>query len=327
VQTGPQAVGSWPALIQGIKALEPKVIPLEAAKISAQDRAAIAAVETARQAQKRSLYINVISMVSLVVIAAVSVWWFFLNTNERVLDEQVRIPAGSFTFGSGQPLETGEFWIDKYEVTIGQYAKFVQYLEGHPTSEYDHPKQPRIKTAEMHKPRDWAIYYGRASQGKPIHSVPSDLNMPAIMVDWWDAYAYAKWKGRELPTEQEWEKAARGTQGFIYPWGNDFDPKKVNSNADFVPTDPGVPGKVDGFNYWGSADKQRDKSPFGVVGMAGNVAEWVGTWTKDEKFPIIKGGSFMSSDVRLDKRTDNVPPHTAQENLGFRTVSRTPPGK
>ncbi|MGB8167289.1 MAG: SUMF1/EgtB/PvdO family nonheme iron enzyme, partial [Chthoniobacteraceae bacterium] len=326
VQTGPQAVNSWGALVQGIKALEPKVVPLEAAKISAQDRAAIAAVESARKSQKRSLYINAASMISLVVIAAIVVWRFFA-TNERTLDEQVVIPAGAFTFGSGQTIDLPEFSIDKYEVTIGQYAKFVQALENHPTSEYDHEKQPRIKTAEMHKPRDWAIYFGRASQGKPIHSVPSDLNMPALMVDWWDAYAYAKWKGRELPTEQEWEKAARGTNGNIYPWGNEFDPKKVNSNVDFVPTNPEAPGKVDGFNYWGPVDEQRDKSVFGVIGMAGNVAEWTATWTKDEKFPIIKGGSYMSSDVRLDKRIDNVPPQTAQENLGFRTVSRKAPAK
>jgi formylglycine-generating enzyme required for sulfatase activity/CheY-like chemotaxis protein len=325
VQTGPQAVTSWGALVQSIKALEPKVIPVEAAKISAQDRAAIAAVESARKAQKRSLYINVGSMISLAVVAALVAWRFFAS-NERSLEEQVHIPAGSFTFGSGQTLEIGEFWIDKYEVSIGQYAKFVQFLENHPTSEYDHEKQPRIKTAEMHKPHDWAIYYGRAKQGLAVHSVPADLNMPAITVDWWDAYAYAKWKGRELPTEQEWEKAARGDKGFLYPWGNDFDPKKVNANTDFNVADPAAPGKIDGFNYWGPVDKQRDKSPFGVIGMAGNVAEWTGTWTKDQKFPIIKGGSFMSSDVRLDKRTDNALPATAQENLGFRTVSHKPPG-
>ena len=329
VQAGPQSVGSWAALVQGIKAIEPKVVPVEAAKISAQDRAAIAAVESARKAQKRSLYINVASMISVVVLAALGVWWYFakFGSNERSLEEQVGIPAGPFVFGSGQTVDLPEFFIDKYEVTIGQYAKFVQALENHPTSEYDHEKQPRIKTADMHKPHDWAIYYGRAAQGKAIHSAPSDLNMPALMVDWWDAYAYAKWKGRELPTEQEWEKAARGASGFIYPWGNDFDAKKVNSAADFVPTSPDAPGKIDGFNYWGPVDKQRDKSPFGVIGMAGNVAEWTGTWTKDQKFPIIKGGSFMSVDVRLDKRTDNVPPQTAQENLGFRTVSHKPPAK
>jgi len=328
VQSGAQSLGSWSELVQALKAIEPKVVPVEAARISAQDRAATAAVEAANKVQKRSVLINVGSMISLALLGVVAVWWWLSGgfSNERNLYEQIQIPAGSFPFGNPpQATEVGEFWIDKYEISIGQYAKFVKHLEDHPTSEFDHPKQPKIKTAEMHKPRDWAIYFGRAAAGKPIHSVPSDLNMPAIMVDWWDAYAYAKWKGRELPTEQEWEKAARGTQGFVYPWGNEFEAKKVNSNADFVLTDPGAPGKVDGFNQWGSVDKQRDKSPFGTLGMAGNVAEWTATWTKNEKFPIIKGGSFMSPDVRLDRRTDSVPPQTAQENLGFRTISRKPP--
>lgn len=324
VHAGPQGVGSWAALLQGIQALEPKIIPAEAAKISAQDLAAIAAVDAARRAQKRALYLNVGGMLAIVLIAA-GVAWYFLAPNERTHDESIRIPAGAFIFDGGQSVELPEFWIDKYEVSIGQYAKFVKFLEEHPTSEFDHPRQPRIKTADMHKPKDWAIYIGRAREGNAIHSVPSDMNMPAIMVDWWDAYAYAKWRGRELPTEQEWEKAGRGTQGFLYPWGNDFDPKKVNSGSDFVMSDPGAPGKIDGFNYWGPVDRQPDKSPFGVVGMAGNVAEWTATWTKDNKYPIIKGGSYMSKDVQLDKRSDTVPPNTAQENIGFRTVSHSSP--
>jgi formylglycine-generating enzyme required for sulfatase activity/CheY-like chemotaxis protein len=327
VQTGPQSVSTWSGVVQELKALEPKIIPAEAAKISAQDRAAVAAVESARKSQKKSLLINIGTMVSLVLIGAFAVWHFFLNTNERVVDQQVKIPGGPFIFGTGQTIEIPDFWIDKYEVSIGEYGKFVDFLEDHPTSEFDHPKQPKLKTSTMHKPNKWEIYYGRAKKGMAIHSVPSDLNMPAIQVDWWDAYAYAKWKGRELPTEQEWEKAARGTQGFIYPWGNEFDAKKVNANADFNANDPAAPGKVDGFNYWGPVDKQKDKSPFDVFGMAGNVAEWTATWDKENKFPVIKGGTFMSSDVRLDKRTDKEPPQTAQENLGFRTVTHTAPAQ
>jgi CheY-like chemotaxis protein len=327
VQAGPQAVNSWGGVIQGVKALEPRNVPIEAARISAQDRAAIAAVEAARKAQKRSLYINIGSMLTLVLVAAVVVWKFVLS-NERTLDKQIAIPAGEFIFGAGQPATTGAFWIDQYEVTIGQYAKFVQALEGRPTTEFDHERQPRIKAAEMHKPKDWATYIGLAKAGRPIHGVPSDLNMPAIMVDWWDAYAYAKWKGRELPSEKEWEKAARGTRGLLYPWGDDLDPRRVNSGADFNARVPSAPAKVDGFNFWGPVDKmKKDKTEFGVFGMAGNVAEWTATWTPDNRFPIIKGGNFMSADVRLDRRTDNLNAESVSEAIGFRTISRTAPLK
>jgi formylglycine-generating enzyme required for sulfatase activity/CheY-like chemotaxis protein len=326
-QPGPDAVTGWGQLLQGLKALEPKVIPVEAAKISAQDRAAIAAVEQARKHQKRSLYINIGSVLSLILVGGFVAWKVW-GTNERTLDDQVHIPAGEFLFANGEPTTLPEFWIDKYEVTYGQYAKFVQFLDANPTSEYDDKRQTPRKTAEMHKPEHWEIFYGQAKANGRAHGVPIDLNCPVMEVDWWDAYAYAKWKGRELPTEQEWEKAARGTKGFAYPWGDELDPKKVNSNADFNPNNPGAKGMVDGFNFWNPVDAIKgDKSPFGVVGMAGNVREWTGTWDASKKHPIIKGGSYMSTDVHLDQRTDNFEPSYFNESLGFRTISHTPPAK
>jgi formylglycine-generating enzyme required for sulfatase activity len=324
-QPGPDAIAGWGQLLQGLKALEPKVVPVEAAKISAQDRAAIAAVEQARKRQKRSLFINIGSVLMLMAVAGFIVWKVW-GTNERTLDGQVHIPAGEFLFANGEPTTLPDFWIDKYEVTYGQYAKFVQALEAHSTHEYDDPRQPPRKTAEMHKPPHWPIFYGQAKANGKAHSVPIDLNCPVMEVDWWDAYAYAKWKGRELPTEKEWEKAARGTKGFLYPWGDEMDPKKVNSNADFNPNNPSAKGLVDGFNFWNPVDAVKgDKSPFGVVGMAGNVREWTSSWDAQNKHPIIKGGSYMSTDVRLDQRTDNFDPSSYNESLGFRTVSHTPP--
>jgi hypothetical protein len=152
-QNGPEALSSWGAVLQGIKAIEPKVVPVEAAKISAQDRAAIAAVELARKQQKRTLYVSIGSVATLLVLIAALVWWLF-GSNERDLDEQVDIPAGEFLFASGESKKLPEFWIDKYEVTYGQYAKFVHALENHPTSEFDDPRQPRIKTAVMHTSPD-----------------------------------------------------------------------------------------------------------------------------------------------------------------------------
>ncbi len=320
VQSGPEAMTSWGELLQGLKAIEPKVIPLEAAKISAQDRAAIAAVEQARKQQKRSLYMNIGSIVTLLALVGFLFWKFFV-TNERTLTEQVVIPAGPFIFGNNEQKTLPEFSIDKYEVTYGQYAKFVEFLKGHPTTEYDHQLQPRMKAQAMHKPDNWEIYFGQARANGKARGIPIDLNCPVMEVDFWDAYAYAKWKGRELPTEQEWEKAARGTKGLIYPWGDQFDPKKVNSNADYDANNPSAKGKVDGFNFWNPVDAIKgDKSPFGVVGMAGNVREWTATWDDVKKHPIIKGGSFMSSDVRLDQRAD-ADAGAVSEAVGFRTIS------
>ena len=302
-------------------------MPLEAAKISAQDRAAVAAVAAAQKQQKQSLYWSLASLAALLFLVVALVLWKF-SSNERTLDDQIEIPEGEFPFGAAaDPVTLPAFWIDKYEITYGQYAKFVEFLKGHPTTEFDEPRQPRIKAQDMHKPKDWDIFYGRAVAGKPAHGIPIDLNSPVMEVDWWDAYAYAKWKGRELPTEQEWEKAARGTKGFIYPWGDEPDPKKANSNNDYHNGDPKAKGEVDGYSFWNPVDKIKgDRSQYGVVGMAGNVAEWIGTWDDAKKHPLVKGGSFMASDLRLDSRKD-LDPSSISEALGFRTVSHTAPDK
>jgi formylglycine-generating enzyme required for sulfatase activity/CheY-like chemotaxis protein len=325
VQGGPNAFNGWGALLQGIKALEPKVVPIEAAKISAADRAAIEAVEAARRQQKRSLWLTVATMTLTLLAVMWVVWFYVFRSNERMLEEQVAIPAGDYIIGPDAEIEhLDAFSIDKYEVTIGQYANFLAYLDQHPTAEADfnHPRQPRYLE---HRPKDWNIYYGRAKAGKPVHSVPTDLNSPMMMVTWWDAYAYAKWKGRELPTEQQWEAAGRGPKGFIYPWGDEMDPKKTNSNADYDAAHPGAGGKVDGFNFWAPVDALRsDRSTFDVYGLAGNVSEWVATWTPDNRFPVLKGGNFTSADVRLDKRYVDRDASRPEEYIGFRTVSNKP---
>ena len=101
-----------------------------------------------------------------------------------------------------------------------------------------------------------------------------------------------------------------------------MDPKKANSNADHNGDPPSAKGNVDGYNFWSPVDRLwSDKSSFGVVGMAGNVSEWVATWTEDKRFPVVKGGNYLSADVRLDKRSTEYEPSRAEEHIGFRTVS------
>jgi len=322
----PGAITAWGALLQGIKALEPKIVPVEAEKISAQERAAAAAADKARKAQKRAFYLNLVSMTTLTIVAGWAVWYYVLRSNERILDEQVHIPAGEFVFGEGRNAQNPEFWVDKYEVTIGQYAKFVEWINANPGEEhaYDHERQPKQLS---HVPQYWEIYYLNAKAGKAAHSTPIDLNCPVMTVTWWDAYAYAKWKGRQLPTEQEWERAARGKDGRAFPWGEDGDIKKANSSSDYQPNSPGAIGTVDGFNLWGPVDQQKyDKSPDGVIGMAGNVSEWTGTWTPDNTKPIVKGGNFSIPLMKLSGRLP-MEPGKKEEFIGFRTVSHKAPEK
>ncbi len=325
--THPTPITDWGMLLQGLKALEPKVVPVEVAKINAQERAAQITLEAARRQQKKAFLMNVGALVSLILFAGFAVYFVWFRSNARQLTAQIHIPAGEFIFGTGESKTTEEFWIDKYEVTIGEYAKFVKWLEANPGEEhsFDHPRQPKILS---HVPQDWIIYYSNARAGHPVRSIPTSLNAPMNMVTWWDAFAYAKWLGRDLPTEEEWEKAARGVKGARYPWGDDADVKKANTNADHDERHPGAKGNVDGFNFWGDVDEQPsgDKSPFGVVGTAGNVSEWTATWTPDNRAVILKGGNFSIPLQALSSRMP-TPPAEAQEYIGFRTISRKAPTK
>ncbi len=155
----------------------------------------------------------------------------------------VRIPAGPFWMGSDDPRTNPEnrpkhrvvlpaFWIDKYPVTNAQYARFIAATG----------RKPPIFWVDGRIPRGF-------------------LKHPVTMVTWYDARDYCAWKGKRLPTEAEWEKAARGTDARIWPWGNRMDPKRLNTYNRIGRTTP-----VDMF--------PEGQSPYGVMDMAGNVQEW-----------------------------------------------------
>jgi serine/threonine-protein kinase len=187
---------------------------------------------------------------------------------------QVYVPAGEFIMGSNHPddkksVEGGRayveipvhtvsldgYWIDKYEITNGQYKACV---------DADVCQPPHI-TYSATRPK----YFGN----------PEYSNYPVIWVSWYMARTYCEWVGRRLPTEAEWEKAARGTDGRRYPWGNE---ELSGERANFC--DANCPLTIANFNYNdGYADTApvgsfpAGASPYGALDMAGNVWEWTST--------------------------------------------------
>jgi len=207
----------------------------------------------------------------LLVVVALTVLILFTTTNCKPQPPDVPmvlVPAGSFEMGNddGKPDERpahtvtlDAFYIDQYEVTNAQYAACVEAGVCDPPSRTD--SETRLS------------YYGD----------PQYDDYPVVGVTWSAARTYCQWRGARLPTEAEWEKAARGTEGYLYPWGDEFDPSRLNYcdlNCDDC---CGIPWADlqhdDGYADTAPVGSYPDgASPYGVYDLAGNVWEWVADW-------------------------------------------------
>ncbi len=241
------------------------------------------------------------------------------------MDDMVPIPAGWFLMGSDKKVDRLAYFtelpqrkvyldayaIDKYEVTTVQFLKFVLATD----------RSPLI---------DWRYDGGNFQESMASH--------PVMHVSWFDADAYCRWAGKRLPTEAEWEKAARGEDGRIYPWGNQ--PAGL-SRSNFGRS--GLSGPVRDrperlmlYPPIISVDKYDNAlSPYGLYQMVGNVAEWVADWydkdyyksapDKNPKGPekgtqrAFRGGGWIDSTptVRAAQRNGGDP-DTKMNWLGFR---------
>lgn len=240
------------------------------------------------------------------------------RTWERDGAEMVYVPSGAFLMGSDELNDQADgdeypqhqvfldgFWIDRYEITNQQYALCVDDGICPPPPE------------EGSFTRD--SYFAN----------PEFANYPVVWVTWFDANRYCEWAGKQLPTEAQWEKAARGTDGREYPWGNDpIDESRANYG-----------GNVGDTVEVGSFSPQGD-SPYGCADMAGNVLEWVKDWySRDyrafldqEENPtgasssylgarVARGGSWVypARRARSALRVDRVP-ELREGNIGFRCL-------
>jgi formylglycine-generating enzyme required for sulfatase activity len=217
----------------------------------------------------------------------------------------VPVPAGEFVFQDGQIKSTRAFRIDATEVTVWQYALFLDQVGNR--TDYDHPNQPRGKG---HRSPEWDDFSRAAFSGSRFHGRRVTPNAPAACIDWFDAYAYARWRGRRLPTEEEWEKASRGPRGWHYPWGTAPRPDAANLAG---PNRATIPGPSD------VAAWKADRSPYGAYDMAGNVSEWTASFDADGT-PVVKGGNFDNENADLTRRILHLSPLTRDARIGFRTA-------
>ncbi len=228
-------------------------------------------------------------------------------------EKMVFIPAGIFPMGSSgedgdfdeQPeriIFLDDYYIDIYEVTHKNYRRFATMLKR---------KMPEIPVFE-----------------DDVRLLQGD-SQPIVGATWTDAFAYCKWAGKRLPTEAEWEKAARGTDGRKFPWGSVFHFSAANGRGDddrFVYSAP--VGSFEG-----------GRSFYGLYDMGGNVSEWVSDWydqfyyktapLENPKGPdqpditkvlVYRGGSYASSvnDMRVSKRFGGAHPERGESTVGFR---------
>ena len=223
----------------------------------------------------------------------------------------VYVPASEFTMGSTDldslassdekpqhSVMLDAFWIDQTEVTNAMYAKCVNAGNCKPPTNTDH-----------------FINSGYA-------------NHPVVSVDWSQASAYCAWSERRLPTEAEWEKAARGTDGRIYPWGNEAPNNAFLNYNDYVKDTTAVGQYPNG------------KSPYGAYDMAGNVWEWTNDWYNEtyyqsspasnplgptsNTYQVFRGGSWNNTDYFVRSANRGwVEPTSTGLFIGFRCAQST----
>jgi formylglycine-generating enzyme required for sulfatase activity len=223
--------------------------------------------------------------------------------------EMAEVKAGEFIFGSSPPKlgdlpsrkeTTGAFYIDRFEVTNEQYARFVAWI----AETGDHSRCHRDEGPRDHRPVLRMKPEERAHFGGP--------NQPVVGVCWYDAYAYAAWAGKRLPTEKEWEKAARGTNGRAYPWGQDWSEREKRCNHS---------GTDDGFEFTAPVGACPGASPFDCYDMVGNVSEWCLDDYAGKGGKVLRGGSYLDDLWVTATSRWYDPPWQSSNSVGFRCVA------
>ena len=254
---------------------------------------------------------------------------------ERRPSNTVFIPSGAFIMGTDIEAFYGTALANSAHAKLDEAPMHVRFLEAYFIEQY-----PVTNAA-------YAVFVRETGHSPPPHwkngdFPPEDANLPVVHVSWHDSNAYTEWAGKRLPTEAEWEKACRGPDGRIYPWGNTF----VADAPEATETSP-ESTEILTAHLTPIGIRPAIVSPYGLGEAVGNVWEWTADWyqpysdTKrqkngrelDDKHKTLRGGSWLEVRdgtaeryFRCANRLHAPPDYTAG-NIGFRCVREAPPGQ
>ncbi|MFF7189836.1 SUMF1/EgtB/PvdO family nonheme iron enzyme [Streptomyces sp. NPDC008222] len=236
------------------------------------------------------------------------------------------LPAGAYLVGPAERLLIRRVErpvrFDRNAVTVARYRRFLDALDADGTSRWDHPDQP---THVTHRPSTDRL------RRLDYYEDPRYDAHPAVCVSWWSAYAFAAFEGKRLPTALEWEAAARGADGRLFPWGDTPDGTRVNCADSWVGR-PVVTYQAWYRDFAGGAvrragvtpvtERPGNRSPFGVLDMVGNCWEWTSTSLADHPAEaVICGGSYDNPMRAVQTSSKSLyRKHGASNAVGFRCV-------
>ena len=247
----------------------------------------------------------------------------------------VLIPSGAFIMGTDIEAFYGTALANSEHAKLDEAPMHVRFLEAYLIEQYP------VTNAE------YAVFVQETGHSSPPHwknggFAPEEANLPVVHISWYDSNAYAQWANKRLPTEAEWEKACRGPDGRIYPWGNIF-VSEESASAETLPES----SEILTAHLTPIGVRPAIVSPYGLGEAVGNVWEWTADWyqsypdTKnkkndrnlEDKHKTLRGGSWLEVRdgtaeryFRCANRLHAPPDYTAG-NIGFRCVREAPPGQ
>jgi formylglycine-generating enzyme required for sulfatase activity len=263
----------------------------------------VAPPTSAIRPEKKSGFVWVVAVLFAAVIAGV---FIFLPKNRKKVASDAPVPgwveigAGRHETPDGVKLAVPHFLIAACEVTIGDYEEFLETLDilskDGSQAAFDHPEQPKAKHG--HEPDDWANLLRIAKEGGKWGERHINIHSPVVGVDWWDAFAYAKWKKSYLPTQEQWLGA--------------------------LMTGAKVPSEIPVSDLQPVNEETQDRTTNGLLGMAGSVSEWTGEPRPSPSNPlgeplwVIIGGSYLNPGKGALSREWIEDRMSRRPDLGFR---------